>query len=165
MISGPAGKRKSIIRIHINERRFSPGKDLLMADTLTITQSQAGPVTVLHLAGVLNAQSENDLLEAAQSAHASDPHALVIDMTGLQMIMSAGLRALQNIYKVYTPHTEPEEWEAAHPGEVYKSPRLKFAGAAPQVHYVLSLSGFLHNIPSYPSFEEAVDSFQGSAGA
>ena len=131
-----------------------------MADTLTITKSQSGPVTVLDLAGVLNAQSEHALIDAAHAAHANDPHALLIDLTGLEMIMSAGLRALQNIYKFYTPHMEPEEWEAAHPGEVYKSTRLKFTGAAPQVHYVLSLSGFLHNIPIYPTLEEALKSFE-----
>jgi hypothetical protein len=130
-----------------------------MADTLTITGTEHGQITVLHLAGVLNAQSENSMLEAAQAAHAAGPHSLVIDFTDLNMIMSAGLRALQNIYKLYTPQMEPEEWESAHPGEVYKSPRLKFAGAAPQVHYVLSLSGFLHNIPIYPTLQEAIDSF------
>ncbi len=131
-----------------------------MSDTLTITKSQTGKITLLHLAGVLNAQSENTLLDAARAAHADNPHALVIDFTDLEMIMSAGLRALQNIYKLYTPHAEPEEWEAAHPGEVYKSPRLKFAGGAPQVHYVLSLSGFLHNIPIYPTLQEALQSLE-----
>jgi len=131
-----------------------------MADRLTITKSQEGKVTLQHLAGVLNAQSENTLLEAVRAAHAENPHALVIDLTDLEMIMSAGLRALQNIYKIYTPHGEPEEWEAAHPGQVYKSPRLKLAGAAPQVHYVLSLSGFLHNLPIHPTLQEALRSFE-----
>ena len=130
-----------------------------MADTLAIRKSREGKVTVLHLTGVLNAQSENELLQAAGAAHAEDPHTLVLDLTDLQMVMSAGLRALQNVYKLYTPAGEPETWEAAHSGEVYKSPRLKFAGAAPQVHYVLSLSGFLHNIPIYPRLQEAIDSF------
>jgi hypothetical protein len=131
-----------------------------MADTLTITKSREGRVDVLHLAGVLNAQSEKALLEAARESHAANPDALLIDLTSLEMVMSAGLRALQNIYKLYTPHAEPEQWESAHTGEVYKSPRLKFAGAAPQVHYVLSLSGFLHNIPSYPTIQEAAQSFE-----
>lgn len=130
-----------------------------MADTLTITKSREGKVDVLHLGGVLNAQSEKALLEAAQQSYAANPDALLIDFSSLEMVMSAGLRALQNIYKIYTPHDEPEKWEAAHAGEVYKSPRLKFAGAAPQVHYVLSLSGFLHNIPIYPTVQEAAQSF------
>lgn len=131
-----------------------------MADTLAIRKSREGKVTVLHLAGVLNAQSEHELLEAAHAAHAEDSHTLVLDLTELQMVMSAGLRALQSIYKSFTPPGEPETWEAAHSGEVYKSPRLKFAGAAPQVHYVLSLSGFLHNIPIYPTLPEAIRSFE-----
>lgn len=131
-----------------------------MADTLTTRKSREGKVTVLHLIGVLNAQSENDLLEAARAAHGEDPNTLVLELAGLEMVMSAGLRALQNIYKLYTPPGEPEAWETAHAGEIYKSSRLKFAGAVPQVHYVLSLSGFLHNIPIYPKLQEAIQSFE-----
>ncbi|HEY2981178.1 MAG TPA: STAS domain-containing protein [Anaerolineales bacterium] len=130
-----------------------------MADTLTITKTEHGRVPVLHLAGTLNAQSENQLVEAAQAAHAANPDALLIDLKDTDMVMSAGLRGLQKIYKLYTPPDEPAQWEAAHPGEIYKSPRVKLADAAPQVHYVLSLAGFLQNIPIYPDAQQALDSF------
>jgi hypothetical protein len=130
-----------------------------VADTLTVTRTEQGRVTILQLAGVLNAQSENTLMEAAHAAHAAHAHFLLLDLTGVTMVTSAGLRAFHNIYRLYTTHAEPEQWETDHPGEVYKSPHLKMAGAAPQVHYVLSLSGFLQHLPIYPSAQEAIDSF------
>lgn len=40
-----------------------------MADSLTITKTVQGHVSILHLAGVLNAHSENTLMEAARAAH------------------------------------------------------------------------------------------------
>lgn len=130
-----------------------------MADTLTVSKTGQGRVTILHLAGTLNAQSEQVFAEAARAAHEAGAHFLLLDLADVTMIASAGLRALQTIYKLYTAREEPEEWEASHPGEVYKSPHLKMAGATPEVHYVLSLSGFLQHIPIYPTVQEAIDSF------
>jgi anti-anti-sigma regulatory factor len=129
-----------------------------MADKLTVTRTEQGRVMVLHLAGVLNAQSENTLVETVGAAHHS-AHFLLLDLTDVELVTSAGLRAFQNIYRLYTARDEPQEWEADHPGEVYKSPHIKIAGAAPQVHYVLSLSGFLQHIPIFPTVQEALDSF------
>ena len=130
-----------------------------MTDRLTIAKTEQGRVTVLHLAGVLNASSENTLMEAARAAHDGQAHFLLLDLTDVTLVTSAGLRAFQNIDRMYTPQQEPEQWEADHPGEVFKSPHLKMAGAAPQVHYVLSLSGFLQHIPIHPDVQSAVESF------
>jgi hypothetical protein len=130
-----------------------------MADTLTIVKTEQGRVNILHLAGVLNAQSEGALMEAVREAHAAHAHFLLLDLTDVTLVTSAGLRAFQNIYRMYTPEQEPEQWESGHPGEVFKTPHLKMAGAAPQVHYVLSLSGFLQHIPIYPTMQEAIESF------
>ena len=82
---------------------------------------------------------------------------MLLDMSDLTHISSAGLRALHNIFKKCTPE---EEFEAARgSGEPYKSPYFKLAAAPSEVYYVLNLAGFLHNIPFYPSIDEALDSF------
>ncbi|HEX2697931.1 MAG TPA: hypothetical protein VHM28_09495, partial [Anaerolineales bacterium] len=59
----------------------------------------------------------------------------------------------------FTSHEEGETWERDHPGEVYKSPYFKLAGASSNVYYVLSIAGFLRNIPIYPTVDEAMKSF------
>ena len=131
-----------------------------MTDALSITTSQAAGkanVTVFHLSGTLDAAGEDTLCEHARQAFESGVHSLLLDMQNLNYISSAGLRALHNIFKMCTP---AEEFEAARgSGEPYKSPYFKLAGASPDVYYVLNLAGFLHNIPFYPTIEDALASF------
>jgi anti-anti-sigma factor len=129
-----------------------------MIDTLSIKSSQAegNEVTVFHLTGTLDAASEDTLYERACQAFDSGAHYLLLDLDKLTHISSAGLRALHNIFKKCTPE---EEFQAAREsGEPYKSPYFKIAGASPEVYYVLNLAGFLHNIPFYPTLEDALKS-------
>ncbi len=131
-----------------------------MTDSLSITSSQAeskANVTVFHLSGTLDAASENDLYEQACQAFDSGVHYLLLDMGNLTHISSAGLRALHNIFKKCTPEGEFETGRES--GEPYKSPYFKLAGASPNVYSVLNLAGFLHNIPFYPTMEDALKSF------
>jgi hypothetical protein len=74
------------------------------------------------------------------------------------MLTSAGLRAIQNTLKIFTP---PHEKEALHePGEEpYKSPYFKIVCPNPQVYYVLNISGFAQNILIYNDMNEAILSF------
>jgi anti-anti-sigma factor len=129
-----------------------------MSQAFTITKTD-GPVTVLHLDGHLDSQAEGQLVESVRQTQAAGIHLLVLDFSKVEMITSAGLRALHSIYKMFTPHDEMDAWQKAHEGEVYKSPYFKLAGVSPEVHYVLSIAGFLQNIPIYPTFQEAMDSF------
>ena len=131
-----------------------------MTDELSITSSQAKgnvDVTVFHLSGTLDAASEDALYDKACQVFDSGVRNLLLDMADLTHISSAGLRALHNIFKKCTPE---EEFEAAREsGEPYKSPYFKLAAAPSEVYYVLNLAGFLHNIPFYPSVDEALKSY------
>ena len=131
-----------------------------MTDELSITSSQAKgdvEVTVLHLSGTLDAASEDALYNQACQAYDGGIKYLLLDMTNLEHISSAGLRALHNIFKKCTP--EKEFKAARESGEPYKSPYFKLAAASSKVYYVLNLAGFLHNIPFYPTIDDAVKSF------
>ena len=131
-----------------------------MAEDLSIASSQAEGkpnVIIFQLTGVLDAASENDLCEHARQAFESGAKFLLLDMGNLTHISSAGLRALHNIFKMCTPEGEFET--ARQSGEPYKSPYFKLAGASSEVYYVLNMAGFLHNIPFYPTMEDALNSF------
>jgi len=131
-----------------------------MTDELSITSTQAKSnveVTVFHLSGTLDAASEDALYDRACQAFDSGVHYLLLDMANLTHISSAGLRALHNIFKKCTPEGEFEA--ARESGVPYKSPYFKLAAASSEVYYVLNLAGFLHNIPFYPSVDEALKSF------
>jgi anti-anti-sigma factor len=131
-----------------------------MTDNLTITSSKAESnpaVTVFHLNGTLDASSEETLYEQACQAVDSGARYLLLDMSALTHISSAGLRALHNIFKKCTPESEFDA--ARESGEPYKSPYFKLAAAPSEVYYVLNLAGFLHNIPFFPTMEDALESF------
>lgn len=129
-----------------------------MSEALKITKSD-GRVTVLHLEGKLDAQTENELVDAARAGFDSGVRSLVLDFSGLRMITSAGLRALHTIYRIYTPAEEIKSWNAEHKRETYKSPYFKIAQPSSEIHYTLSISGFLQSIYIFPTLRGALDSF------
>lgn len=106
------------------------------------------PVKVLRLRGWLDAQSEEQLLEAARTAYDGGARFLLIDMTDLDTLTSAGMRALQKVYQIFTP--KEDQFKVAH---------LKLCNAPPQIYNVLGITGFLQNIPMYESLETALQSF------
>ena len=106
------------------------------------------PVTVFHLRGWLDAQSEEQLLEAARTSYDNGARYLLIDMSDLDTLTSAGMRALQKVYQIFTP--KEDQFKVAH---------LKLCNAPPQIYNVLGITGFLQNIPMYESREAALQSF------
>ena len=122
-----------------------------MNSDLKITSEQvqaAVPVTVLQVRGWLDAQSEEQLLAVARTAFDEGARYILIDMSELDTITSAGIRSLQKIYQMYTPK---EDW--------FKIAHLKLCNAPPQIYNVLGITGFLHNIPMYESLEAALETF------
>jgi ABC-type transporter Mla MlaB component len=117
-----------------------------MPDILTITKTE-GRVIVLHLAGKLDGETQGTLWEAARAAQAAGKRFLVIDLRNLEMITSAGLGSLHNIYKLFTPIKEIEAWDQAKHGEPYKSAYFKLAAAPSNIAYILNIAGFHHTIP------------------
>lgn len=117
--------------------------------TISTEQKQADvPVTVFKLRGWLDAQSEEQLLEAARTTYDEGARFLLIDMSDLDTLTSAGMRALQKVYQIFTPREDQ-----------YKLAHLKLCNAPPQIYNVLGITGFLQNIPMYESQESALQSF------
>lgn len=129
-----------------------------MTGLLKITKTE-GAVLVLSFEGHLDVKTENLAVENARAALEAGARFLLIDLHGVEMITSAGLRALHTIYKMFTPNEEAQAWHVDHMNETFKSPYFKLASPSSQVHYVLSIAGFLQNIPIYPTLREALDSF------
>ena len=128
---------------------------------LTITTSQIQgdvSVTVLHLKGHLHGATESDLLDRARQAREDGAKYLLLDLSELDVLASAGLRAVQNIFKLFTP---PEDAAVMHQhgDEPYKSPYMKIVCPNPQIYYIFNIAGFLQNILVYNNLEEAANSF------
>jgi anti-anti-sigma factor len=101
------------------------------------------PVTVLHLRGWLDAQSEGQLLAAAQEAHDDGARHLLLNLEEVDTLTSAGMRAMQKAYMLFSKGG------------------MKLCSAPPQVYHVLGITGFLQTIPNYETQQAAVDSFEG----
>jgi anti-anti-sigma factor len=106
------------------------------------------PVTVFHLRGWLDGQSEGQILEEARTAHDNGANFLLVDLSELDTLTSAGMRALQKAYQIFTPRDEPTN--LAH---------FKLCSAPPHVYNVLGVTGFLQNIHMYESIDDALVSF------
>jgi anti-anti-sigma factor len=122
-----------------------------MNTDLRITSEElqaAVPVTVFRLQGWLDAQSEEQLLERLRTAFDQGARYALIDMSDLDTLTSAGMRALQKVYQMYTP--KEERFKVAH---------LKLCNAPPQIYNILGITGFLQNIPMYESLDSALNSF------
>jgi anti-anti-sigma factor len=106
------------------------------------------PVTVLHIHGWLDGQSEDRLLENARDAYEAGARFLLINMKELKTLTSAGMRALQKVYRMYTPKEER-----------FLAPHVRVCQAPPQIYDVLGITGFLQNIPVHKDIDSALEAF------
>jgi anti-anti-sigma regulatory factor len=130
---------------------------------LTITTSQIQgdvSVAVLHIKGHLHGSTEKELLDRARQAHEDGARHILLDLSELDVLSGAGLRAVQNIFKLFTPQSDVELMHQ-HGDEPYKSPYLKIVCPNPQIYYIFNVAGFLQNILVYNNLEEATSSFSG----
>jgi len=121
-----------------------------MAKDLKITSEQIqgkAAATVMHLTGWLDKKSEEQFFQSAQQAYEQGARELILDLTGLDTLTSAGMRALTQVYKLFTP--EAEQYKD-------KNARVKIYGAPEHISHVLGITGFLKYIPSYDSMQAAV---------
>ena len=128
---------------------------------LNITASKVEgevPVTILHLNGHLHGNTEPELLDRVRQAQEDGSKYLLLDLSGVKVLTSAGLRAIHNIFNLLTPKGDVEVIRQ-HGEEPYKSPYFKLVCPNPDVYYVLNIAGFLQNLLIYTNMEEAVNSF------
>ena len=116
---------------------------------LTKEQPEGKPgIVVLHLAGWLDALSEGRVVEAVQQAKDEGNKYVLLDLSELDTVTSAGIRAMQKSFQILTPK-----------GPDQKTVYLKLCNASPQIYQVLSVTGLLMQVPVYESQDIAVDSF------
>jgi len=114
---------------------------------VTVSQTKGRvPVTVLQLQDRVNMGNSAELEQAAKGAYAAGGRNMVIDLSKVPSLTSAGIRTIVIIYKMLT---EPED----------KIRHLKLVNPTPAVREVLDIAGLLEYIEIYDSLNEAVASF------
>jgi len=127
--------------------------------TIDLQQAQGNvPITIIRLSGHLHGDTEGQLLDAARQAHEDGSKYMLLDLSGVNVLTSAGLRAIHSIFNLLTPQSDVDVIHQ-HREEPYKSPYFKLVCPNPNIYYVLNIAGFLQNIPIYSDEAEAVRSF------
>jgi anti-anti-sigma factor len=105
-------------------------------------------IAILHLGGWLDAQSEKTLVEGVQKAKHEGAEYVLLELSGLDTITSAGIRGIQKSFAVMTPT-----------GDDSVIGRLKLCSAQPRIYQVLKMTGVLISVPMYESQDTALESF------
>ena len=133
-------------------------------DIKTSTVQARVPVTILHVNGDIDSSTYNDFLTRAQKLIQEGARYMMLDLTHVPYVSSAGLRAIYTIFKdLRTVHPEEnvseEQMESAARMGTYKSPYLKLLNVSDNVSGVFRMGGFDRYIESFADREKALASF------
>jgi hypothetical protein len=116
------------------------------------------PIAVLHLTGHLHGDTEAELMNVVRQIYREGSRYLLLDLSEVEVLTSAGLRAIHNSFMMFTPRSDVAVINE-HVDEPYKSPYFKLVCPNPNIYYVLNIAGFLQNILIYNDMDEAALSF------
>ncbi len=131
---------------------------------ITIWQEQGKvPVTVFRPKGELNVNSYEQLQAEARKAFDSGARNMLLDLTDVPYVSSAGLRGIHAIFTMLRGSSPEESSEAVSKGlrdGTYKSPHLKLLNPCDHVMEVLHTAGFDMYLEIYQDLQKAVASFE-----
>lgn len=105
-------------------------------------------VSVLRLKGSLDANTQSELEDKAKEAVEAGAEYLLLDMSAVEYLGSAGMRAIHAITNILSPE-DPS----------MRSARLKIVNPSPAVAKVFKTLGFDSFIDIHDSIDEAVAGF------
>jgi anti-anti-sigma factor len=120
------------------------------------------PVTVMHVKGNIDSASYGAFQAKAEELMQAGTRALLIDLTEVPFVSSAGLRALNDIFTALR-HLAPDVSDKAMRDGInagtYKSPHLKLLNPSPASMVALENSGFSMFLESFTDLNTAIASF------
>jgi anti-anti-sigma factor len=130
---------------------------------ITVTQEQGRvPVTVLHVQGDISASTADQFLEEAQQAYDDGARDILIDLSKVSLLSSAGLRVLHQVFNMLRSESPDESDEAVRKGltdGTFKSPHLKLLSPKQNVREVLRMAGFDMFLEIHNNLKKAIASF------
>jgi anti-anti-sigma factor len=128
---------------------------------IAVKQEQGNvPVTVFQLKGDLTA--EEPLRSEAEAAYNNGIRYLLLDLTNVQYISSAGLRALHHTYTLLREQETAAQTDAVPRGILagtYHSPNLKLFKPSKNAMKALSIAGFDMFLEVHDDYKKALASF------
>jgi anti-anti-sigma factor len=131
-------------------------------DIVVYKQENKPVIAVVRVNEEINMATFSKIDTAVRAEIAGGTRNLVIDLTGVPYMTSAGIRLLNSLFKLLRQDTPAESDDAISQGVrdgTFKSPHLKLVNPNASVHEVLKTSGMDMLIAIYPTVEAAVTSF------
>ncbi|MEZ4515983.1 MAG: STAS domain-containing protein [Chloroflexota bacterium] len=117
------------------------------------------PVTVLQLTGDLTA--EEPLLSGAKTVYSTGARNILLDLSQVPYISSAGLRTIHSIY-IMLRDADPADSAGAVSGiahGTYKSPHLKLLSPTKNATKALSVAGYDMFLDIFDNYQTALASY------
>jgi len=133
---------------------------------ITVTQEKGKvPVSVVHIKGELDTSNYFKLVNTAQALYSAGARSLLLDLTYLKFISSAGIASLHLVTKMFRDEkVAPEDvWDTFKKLDRDRERRLqkhvKLFNPSPEVDYILDILGFKQFFEIHTDLEEAIGSF------
>lgn len=121
---------------------------------IAISQEQARvPVSVFRVEGRINLGNADELTRQAQNAYQAGMRDMILDLSGVESLTSAGLRSILTIMKMLNKDS------AELSGQGGKSPHLKLLNPTEYVLITMRTAGFDRYLEIHESLPEALASF------
>ena len=120
------------------------------------------PITVMQLIGSVHLGNAEQLETTARTAIGNGTHALVLDLTHVPTMTSAGLRVLHVLYRLLGGPSQDKSTATetdARSSPSGKSPHLKLVNPSPVLGKVLTIAGFDTFLEIHDTLEGALASF------
>lgn len=128
----------------------------------TATKQGRVPITIIHISGNLDSNTYLNFQAKAEELMNAGAHHLLVDMTNVPYVSSAGLRALQTIFNLLRAKYEGDDDKEMHKGisaGTYKSPSLKIYNLSKDAETAFKTAGFDMFIDTFTDMEAAISSF------
>ena len=133
---------------------------------IKVSQEQGNvPVSVIHIKGDLDSSSYLELVNTAQKLYNAGVRSLLLDLTDLDFISSAGLASLHIVTKLFRGEKADSEdgWgtykEIDRDREAGMQSYVKLLNPSADIDNVLDTVGFKQFFEVYTDLSEAVQSF------
>ena len=129
-----------------------------------LTENGRVPVTVMHIDGNIDSSTYEGFQKKAEESIKGGYRHILIDLSHVKFVSSAGLRALHNLFnelRALDPESNLTDEEVKHGINegTYKSPHLKLLNLSPETRTAFELAGFDMFIETYSDMKTAVASF------
>ncbi len=126
------------------------------------TEKGVRPISVMHVDGNIDSASYEDFQSKADELIAAGARDILIDLTHVHFVSSAGIRAIHALFnklRTLVPDVSDEELRKGINAGTYKSPHLKLLNPSKETTTAFEMTGLDMYIDIYKDFKKAISSF------